>query len=123
MEDNKVKIAIIGFGTVGSGVAKILLETGDEIVRKTGLNLELAHVVDTDLTNPRPVKLPPGLLHNDLEKVLADKQVTIAVELVGGTDIAGEIQRKLLQAGKDVVTANKALLAERGEELIYKTAR
>jgi len=122
MKDEKVKIAIVGFGTVGSGVARIILENAAEISRKTGLKLELAHVVDTDLNSPRPVKLPAGLLHSDLDKVLKDQEVQIAVELVGGTGVAGDIQKKLLQAGKNVVTANKALLAERGEE-IYEVAR
>jgi homoserine dehydrogenase len=122
MSDEKVKVAIIGFGTVGGGVAKILLDSADEIYRKTSVRLELAYVVDVDLDRSRPVTLPKGLLHNDLQKVLADKEVSIAVELVGGTGVAGDIQKKLLKAGKDVVTANKALLAERGEE-IYEVAR
>ena len=122
METQKVKIAIIGFGTIGSGVAKILQENAEEITHKTGLQLKLAHVVDMDLTRPRSVTLPEGILHNDLKKVLSDSEVSIAVVLVGGTEIACEIQKKLLTAGKDVVTANKALLAERGEE-IFETAR
>ena len=122
MNDQPVKIALIGLGTVGSGVARILLEKAENISRKTSLRLELAHVVDTDLTRPRPVKLPAGLLHDNLDKVLSDDTVSIAVELVGGTTIAAEITKKLLQSGKDVVTANKALLAERGPE-IYAVAR
>ena len=122
MEAQRVKIALIGFGTVGSGLVKILQDNAEHILHKTSLQLELAHVVDKDLNRPRPVKLPKGLLHNDLERVLADKQVTVAVELVGGTTTAGEITIKLLRAGKDVVTANKALLAERGRE-IFETAR
>ncbi|MBN2210763.1 MAG: homoserine dehydrogenase, partial [Sedimentisphaerales bacterium] len=117
-----VGIALIGFGTVGAGVARILLENGAAISQKTGLRLRLAHVVDTDLTRPRPVVLPDGILHNNLQKALDDPGVSIIVELVGGTTIAAEIQKKALAAGKDVVTANKALLAERGEE-IYQAAR
>ena len=122
MEDRRVKVALIGFGTVGSGVAKILLEQAEHIQRKTGVSLALTHVVDKDVTSKRPVELPQGLLHDDLAKVLADEQVDIAVELVGGTTFACDLQKKLLASGKDVVTANKALLAERGEE-IYEVAR
>jgi homoserine dehydrogenase len=122
MENRKIKIAVIGLGTVGTGVAKILLEKSQQISHKTGLQLELAHAVDVDISRPRPVAFPPGVLHNDLQRVLDDKTVQIAVELVGGTTLAGEIQKKLLASGKDVVTANKALLAERGEE-IYAAAR
>jgi len=122
MSEKEVKVALVGFGIVGSGLAKILLEGSENIYNKTSLRLKLAHVVDADLSRPRPVKLPSGLLHNDLDKVLNDKEVSIAVELVGGTTIAADIQKKLLASGKDVVTANKALLAERGEE-IYQVAR
>ncbi|MBN1765642.1 MAG: homoserine dehydrogenase [Sedimentisphaerales bacterium] len=123
MENNKVKIAIIGFGTVGSGVAKIILESRGNIAQRTGVDLELAHVVDLDLARERPVNLPAGMLHDDFDKVLADSEVSIGVELIGGTETAAVIQEKLLKAGKDVVSANKALLAEKGEEIIYKTAR
>ena len=122
METKQVKIALIGFGTVGSGVARILLEQAEHLRHKTDIDFILAHVVDTDLTSERSVKLPEGILHDNLDAVLADEQVSIAVELVGGTTIASDIVKKLLAAGKDVVTANKALLAERGEE-IFAAAR
>ncbi|MHC4639121.1 MAG: homoserine dehydrogenase, partial [Planctomycetota bacterium] len=69
----------------------------------------------------RPVKLPQGILSNDLDALLNDKSISIGVELVGGTGIAKDIQLKMLKSGKDVVTANKALLAEHGNEL-FRTA-
>ena len=117
-----IQVALIGFGTVGAGVAKILLEKQDDLAESTGLRFVLKHVVDTDVERKRPVALPAGVLHSDLERVINDGQVSIAVELVGGTTIAGEITQRLLAAGKDVVTANKALLSERGGE-IFSTAR
>ena len=122
MQEKIVKVGLVGFGTIGSGVAKIILENADAISAKTGLRLQLACVVDTDLKRPRPVKLPDGVLTNDLNKLINDKSIQIAVELVGGTGIAKEIQLKMLAAGKDVVTANKALLAEHGAEL-YSAAQ
>ena len=122
MAERTVKVALAGFGTVGSGVAKIILEQADSIAARTGLRLELACVVDIDTKSPRPVKLPEGILTDDLNRLLEDKSIEIGIELVGGTDVAKEIQLKMLSAGKDVVTANKALLAEYGNEL-YKTAR
>ena len=73
------------------------------------------------LKSPRPVKLPKGILTNDLDKLLKDDSIKIGIELVGGTKAAKQIQLKMLRAGKDVVTANKALLAEYGNEL-YKAA-
>ena len=117
MPEKVIKIGLVGFGTVGCGVAKILLEDCDYIKARTGLKLELAKVVDVDTKRQRPVTLPAGILTSDLNSLLNDKDIQIAIELVGGTKIAKEIQLKMLAAGKDVVTANKALLAEFGNEL------
>jgi len=121
MAEKQVKVGLVGFGTIGRGVAKLILEDADSIAAKTGLRLELACVVDIDTKSPRPVKLPDGVLTNDLNKLLKDDSIQIGVELVGGTDAAKQIQLKMLDAGKDVVTANKALLAEYGNEL-YRAA-
>jgi len=122
MAERVVKIGLVGFGTVGCGVAKLLTEKADSIAAKTGLRLQLGCVVDTDMESDRPVKLPQDVLTDDLDRLLNDGTIRIGVELVGGTDAAKDIQIKMLQAGKDVVTANKALLAEHGNEL-YKAAR
>ena len=121
MAEKIVKVGLVGFGTVGSGVAKLLLENRESIAEKTGLQLELACVVDTDVDLPRPVKLPEGILTKDINRLLNDDTIKIGVELIGGTDAARQIQLEMLKAGKDVVTANKALLAEYGNEL-YKAA-
>ncbi|MGA2915065.1 MAG: homoserine dehydrogenase [Sedimentisphaerales bacterium] len=117
MDEKTIKIAIIGFGTVGSGVAKILLEDADYIKSKTGIRLKLVKVVDIDTKSKRKVALPKGMLTNNLNSVLEDKSIDIGVELVGGTKAAKDIELKLLASGKDVVTANKALLAEYGSKL------
>jgi homoserine dehydrogenase len=122
MSERIVKIGLVGFGTVGSGVAKLILEDGDRIAAKTGIRLQLACVVDIDTESARPVKLPDGVLTDDLNRLLGDKTIEIGVEMIGGTDVAKEVQLKMLEAGKDVVTANKALLAEHGNEL-YRAAR
>jgi homoserine dehydrogenase len=115
-------VGLVGFGTVGTGVARLLLEDADAIAAKMGVRLELACVVDMDTETPRDVTLPPGLLTDDLNRLLNDPSISIGIELVGGTGVAREIQLKMLRAGKDVVTANKALLAEHGPEL-YQVAR
>ncbi len=117
MEQQHVKVGLVGFGTVGTGVARLLTERAEEIAAKTGVRLELACVVDVDTTTPRPVKLADGVLTNDMDRLLGDGSIDIGVELVGGTTVAKEIQLKMLRAGKDVVTANKALLATHGPEL------
>ncbi|UCG55855.1 MAG: homoserine dehydrogenase [Phycisphaerales bacterium] len=117
MAEKTVRVGLVGFGTIGCGVAKLMSEEADSIAAKTGLRLELAHVVDIDTESPRPVT-PAGLVvTNDINRLLNDDSVTIGVELVGGTDTAKEIQLQMLRAGKDVVTANKALVAEHGSEL------
>ncbi|MBN1795122.1 MAG: homoserine dehydrogenase [Sedimentisphaerales bacterium] len=117
MAEKPVKIGIVGFGTVGAGVAKIILEKADTIAAKTGLRLQLACAVDLDTTSQRPVTLPDGILTDDINRLLDDDSISIGLELVGGTTIAKDIQLKMITAGKDVVTANKALLAEYGSEL------
>jgi homoserine dehydrogenase len=122
MSEQVVKIGLVGFGTIGCGVAKLITEQAEFVAAKTGLRLQLGCVVDVDTESPRPVQLPAGLLTNDLDRLLDDASIPIGVELVGGTKAAKEIQLKMLQAGKDVVTANKALLAEHGNEL-YRVAR
>jgi len=121
MAEKIVKIGLVGFGTIGTGVAKLIIEDADSIAAKTGLRLELACVVDIDTKSARPVKLADGILTDDLNRLLDDDTIQIGVEMVGGIDAAKQVQLKMLEAGKDVVTANKALLAEHGNEL-YRAA-
>jgi homoserine dehydrogenase len=117
MAEKTVKVAIVGFGTVGSGVAELLLEDADYIEARTGIRLELARIVDIDTERQRHIVLSNGILTDDLNSVIEDDSIEICAELVGGTTVAKDIQLKLLAAGKNVVTANKALLAEYGNEL------
>jgi homoserine dehydrogenase len=121
MAERTIRVGIAGFGTVGTGVAKLILRRADAIAIKTGLRLELARVVDIDTTSPRPVELPEGVLTDDMNRLLDDETITIGVETIGGTHVAKDVQLRMLGAGKDVVTANKALLAEHGNEL-YRAA-
>ena len=118
----KSKVALVGFGIVGSGVAKILLEQKDSICKRTGIEFELTDIVDKDLTRDRGVAVPEGILHNDLDKILSNPEIETVAVLVGGTTFSADIQKKILESGKNVVTANKALLAERGDE-IFAAAR
>ena len=122
MSERIIKVGLAGFGTVGSGVAKLIVENADSIAAKTGIRLELACVVDIDTSSKRPVILPEGILTDDLNRLYNDNSIQIGVEMIGGTDTAKQVQLKMLTNGKDVVTANKALLAEHGNEL-YRIAR
>jgi homoserine dehydrogenase len=115
-------IALIGCGTVGGGVARLLLEQSERLAARAGRPLMLRRIVVRDAAKPRPIALPPGLVTTDLQQVLRDPSVQIGVELVGGTDWAKQAVLALLAAGKDVVTANKALLAQHGAE-VFDAAR
>jgi len=118
----KTKVAIVGLGTVGSGVAKLLLDHGDRTARHAGRTLWLEKAVVRDLSKARHVDVPAGVLTDDLEEVYANPEIQVVAHLVGGLEPARTILLKLLQSGKDVVTANKALLAEHGPEL-FNAAR
>lgn len=113
----KTKVAIVGMGTVGTGVAKLLLDHGDRTARHAGRTLWLEQVVVKDPRKPRDADLPKGILSSDLNKVTGDQEIALAAMLVGGLEPARTITLKLLESGKDIVTANKALLAEHGPEL------
>jgi homoserine dehydrogenase len=113
----KTGIGIIGCGVVGSAVARLILDQGAELSARTGVTLELRHVLVRDLTKTRPLTLPAGILTANHADLLADDQTEIVVELAGGTNQAMAMMLAALHAGKDIVTANKALLALHGPEL------
>lgn len=113
----KTRVGIVGLGTVGTGVAKLLLDQGDRTARHAGRTLWLEHIVDTDLSRARDVDLPKGVLTDDLSAITDNPEIKVVAQLVGGLEPARTIMLKLLDSGKDVCTANKALLAEHGPEL------
>ena len=102
------KVAVIGFGNIGSGVVGLLYQKGVA-------GLELVRVVDTDLERERPVALPASYLSEDWQQVVSDPEIDIIVELIGGIEPAKSILLAALEQGKDVVTANKMLLARDGQ--------
>ena len=114
------KVAIVGLGTIGSGVARLLLESPDRIARHVGRPVELACVVDKDLERPRNITLPKGLLTDNLGRVLDDPKISAVIQLIGGTEPARSVMLQLLESGKDIITANKALLANHGPELFER---
>ena len=112
-----INVGIIGFGTVGAGVAEALLKNGELISKRMGFVPVLRRVADLDTTTDRGVKLPDGVLINDAKQLADDPEIDIVVELVGGTTFAKEIILRAIRNGKSIVTANKALLATYGQEL------
>jgi homoserine dehydrogenase len=115
-------IALVGCGTVGEGVAKLLLEQPQRLTARAGRKLALRKVVVRDPNKPRGVNLPRDLVTTDVRGMLADPAVQVVVEVIGGVDTAKQVVLDALAAGKDVVTANKALLARFGKE-IFDAAR
>ncbi len=117
MKKNAVNIGVVGFGTVGAGTVKILLRKRKELEGKLGFPVVLKRIADLDTKTSRGIKLPKGVLIKDSSAVLNDPEIDIVVELIGGTRAAKEITLKAIRNGKHVVTANKALLAEKGREI------
>lgn len=115
MTVKEIKVGIIGFGTVGAGVAANILANSDVIASRAGVKLVLAKVADLDITTDRGVRIPEGVLTTDAAEAI--READIVVELVGGTTVAKKFILDAIRAGKPVVTANKALLALHGEEI------
>jgi homoserine dehydrogenase len=113
----EIKIGLIGFGTVGAGVVKILGENAPLIAQRLGGNVRLHKIADIDLERDRGVQVPKEILTTDAVAVLTDPQIAICIELVGGIEPARTFILKAIENGKHVVTANKALLALHGAEL------
>ncbi|MGL6094202.1 MAG: homoserine dehydrogenase, partial [Fimbriiglobus sp.] len=122
MSSEPLGIALVGCGTVGGGVAKLLLDKADRLTARAGRPLVLRQVVVRDPTKPRAADIPTEILSTDPAAALADPAVHVVVELAGGTTFARTVVLAALAAGKHVVTANKALLAEHGTEL-FEAAR
>ena len=112
-----IKIGILGFGVVGSGVVKVLQKNSQEIAKRVGVKVEIAAIADLDLKSDRGVKVDRKILTKDGFAVCRDPKVDVIIELVGGTGVAGKFIEAALQNGKHVVSANKALLSEKGEKL------
>ncbi len=116
-ELKEIGVGIIGYGTVGTGTAKLLLENAELIRCRVGVPVRIVRIADLDTARDRGVHLPEGVLVSDGLKVARDPAIKIVVELIGGTGAAKDFLLEAIRNGKSVVTANKALLAEHGPEI------
>jgi homoserine dehydrogenase len=114
---NNINIGLLGFGTVGSGVARILIDSNELISSRLGATLTLKRIADIDITTDRGIRLAEGVLTTDARKVINDPTIDIIVEMIGGDTIAKELIYEAIENGKQIVMANKALLAAHGNEL------
>ncbi len=118
-----IKVGLIGLGTVGTGVVKLIQANQDLIRRRLGCRLELVKIADKDIKRDRGVSLQKGVLTTKVQDLIADPEIEIVVELIGGYDPAKKFILSAFAHHKHVVTANKALLAVHGEEIFEAAER
>ncbi len=119
----EIKVGLLGFGTIGTGVVRLLRQNASVIEEKLGAKLTLKSIADLDTKTDRGVPIDSGVLTADAEQVLSDPEISIIIELIGGYKPAKEFILKAIENGKHIVTANKALLAVHGEEIYAAAAR
>jgi homoserine dehydrogenase len=112
-----IRVGLLGCGNVGGAFVGLVAQQAKEIAARTGIDLQIARVAVRNLGRDRDVELPPGVLTHDAHGVVADPDVDLVVEVIGGIEPARELITEALRAGKPVVTANKELLANVGVEL------
>ena len=110
-----IVIGVIGFGTVGTGVVKILLNDRKILEQRAGCKVVLKKIVDLDITTDRGVTLPDGILSADINDILGDTEITTVVEVIGGENPSRKFIELALTAGKNVVTSNKEVIAKHGK--------
>jgi homoserine dehydrogenase len=112
-----VRIALLGCGTVGSGVARLLVNSTSSVPARSGVDYWLAGIAVRSLAKPRPAEIPHGLFTEDARALVDDPEIDVVIECIGGTGVAAELVVAALEGRKHIVTANKDLLATRGPEL------
>ena len=123
MNGTTVGVGVLGCGTVGSALCRLVAEHGDTIAARSGVRLHIARVAVHNLARDRPVTFPDGVLTHDADELVADPDVEVVVELMGGMEPARRLIHTALEAGKPVVTANKEVLANAGAELLEAAAK
>lgn len=119
----EISIGLIGFGTVGTGVVKILQENRDILEARVGVPIRLKRIADLDVNTDRGVNVDRSILTTDAWELVRDPEISIVVELIGGHEPAKSLILEAFRNGKHVVTANKALLAEHGPEVFAAAHR
>ena len=113
-----IKVGLLGFGTIGTGVVKVFHQNSELLANRLGAGIELMRIADLDTTTDRGVPLAPGLLTDDAQALLNDPEIQVVIELIGGYEPARTFVLQAIRNGKHVVTANKALLAMHGDEIL-----
>ncbi|MDQ1277678.1 MAG: homoserine dehydrogenase [Thermodesulfobacteriota bacterium] len=119
----KISLGLIGFGTIGAGVVKLLQESGDLIEKRLGARLVLKRIADLDIKTPRVVQVAADILTTNAKDILDDPDIQIVIELMGGYEPSRTFIMEAMTRKKHVVTANKALLATYGNEIFQAANR
>jgi homoserine dehydrogenase len=119
----KVRIALLGLGNVGKGVWNILQKNGEEIAQRSGYDIEVAKILVRDVNKERGVNVPKEILTNDFDEIIKDDSIEIVVEVMGGIEPAMEYILKSVRRKKNVVTANKMLIATHGKEIFAEVEK
>lgn len=115
---DSIKLGLIGFGTIGTGVVRVLQKNADLLQSRLGRPLELVKIADLDIITDRGVQVPVGLLSANVDDVISDPDVDVVIELIGGYEPAKSFILRAIANGKHIVTANKALMAVHGQEIL-----
>ncbi|MDF2546812.1 MAG: homoserine dehydrogenase [Anaerosolibacter sp.] len=114
----KLKVGLMGFGTVGSGVWRVLQDNSDKIIENCGFKIEVSKILVRDLSKERNSEIARGVFTDNPLEILNDENIKIVVEVMGGIEPAKEYMLEAIKRGKHVVTANKALIASHGDMLL-----
>ncbi|SMC23612.1 homoserine dehydrogenase [Clostridium acidisoli DSM 12555] len=120
---NKIEIALLGLGNVGTGVWEIFKNNKDEVTRRSGYEIEITKILVNDVDKDRGVNIPAGVLTTDIEEILNNDNIKIVVELLGGMHPAKDYMLRAIENSKHVVTANKQVMALEGKELLDKARK
>ncbi len=115
---SSIKVGLLGYGTIGTGVIKVLQQNAELLRNRLGKSVELVKIADLDITTDRGIKVDSGLLTTDVAEVISNPEIDIVIELIGGYEPAKSFILKAIKNGKHIVTANKALMAVHGQEII-----
>ena len=113
----EINVAILGFGTVGQGTARIIIDNASQWMKKCGADIKIRKVLVRNLNQKRMVDLPPGTLTDKWEDIIADRDIQVVIEVMGGIEPAKKYILEAISQGKNIITANKDLLADHGEEI------
>jgi len=123
MVNNSVKVGLIGFGTIGTGVVKLFQNSGNLINKKSGINVELFKICDIDLKSDRGVKVNKKILTKNIKDIIDNPEIDIVVELIGGYHPACDFVMRAMENKKHIVTANKAMISKYWDRLLLSSRK